>query len=269
MNKALTIIKFELRRNLRLIIIWSVCISLMSVLTLILFPYMKDQAASLRQALSGFPPEVLEAFGSSSDSLTKLNEFFNTKFLSLFVIINAIFGAFLIASITGKEINDTSIVQIFTKKISRTKILLSKYTSFTILMILSNVISLVLSYLTAVIFIKEGVSLQFFVVGYIASFLAQMVFATIAMFVSVAWNESIALFSAIGLSLGLFTFDAVSRFKGMPEFAKFLTPFYYLDLKGTASTETLKFENVLILAVLVVIFVIASIIFYRRRDVNV
>ncbi len=269
MNKALTIIEFELKRNLKLIVIWSVAVSLFAVLTIAMFPYLKDQAASLQQALSGFPPEILDALGSSSDSLTRLNEYFNSKFLFMFVIINAIFGAYLISSITGKEINDTSIAQIFLKKVSRTTILLSKYSSFVILLFASNFVSLVLSYLTALVFIKDEVSLKFFVVGYIAAFFVQLVFATVGMFISIVWSESLALFSAIGLSLGLFIFDAISRFKGMPEFVKYLTPYYYQDLKGTAMNETLKPENILILVVMIIMFVVASVIAFRKKDVDV
>lgn len=123
--------------------------------------------------------------------------------------------------------------------------------------------------MTALLVIDGGISFKFLLVGYFASFMVQLVFATVAMFVSIVINESVALFTSIGLSLGMFIFDAIARMKGIPDFVKYLTPYYYLDLKGTAETESLKPEYMLILLVVIIIFVIASVITFRRKDVNV
>lgn len=269
LNKATTVFMFEFKRHLKLMIFWGLIFASMAVMLIALFGTIKEQAAQMTEVLKGFPPELLEAFGSDAKTLVEFKGYYNTKFLSTLIIINSIIGGYILNRMLVKELNDGSVFILFLKKIKRQNIFLTKFAAFVILLGISNLVVLLISSLSSKFLGSENAFYpQFFFAAFSAGFIVQILFSVIAMFVGLVKSEGVALFAGLALTLGSFMVDTLSRIPGVPEFVRYLTPFYYLDLNGITKTSSLKPENIIVLIVAIVIIVVFSLVRYRTKEVQ-
>jgi ABC-2 type transport system permease protein len=264
MNK---IVAFELRKSFRNVLIWCIVTSLLCILLLAFFETIKERAAAIDSITETLPPELLKSFGTSS--FTDIEGYFNGRFLFLFIIMNSVWGASSLAGITGKELNNSNIVLVFTRRVSKLKIFLSKVFAFLINIFSINFITFIVTLVSIKVFTSESINLQFFASAFIGALVVQLVFSSLGLLIGVLRNESVALFAVLGLTIGGFIVDTLARVDGGPEFLKYFTPYYYLDLENISVADALRPERILALIVFILLVAFISYRIFKRKEIQI
>jgi ABC-2 type transport system permease protein len=262
------IVAFEFRKSLRGVLIWCAVTSFLCIILLAFFETIKERADAINSLTDTLPPELLKSFGTSS--FTDIEGYFNGRFLFLFIIMNSVWGASSLAGITGKELNNSNIVLLFTRRVSKLKVFTSKIAAFLINMFLINFVTFLVTIASIKIFTtEENLSIQFFAASFVGAFVVQLVFSSIGLLIGVIKSESAALFSVLGLTIGGFIIDTIARIDGGPEFLKYFTPYYYLDLENISVADALRPERMIALLVFTIVVAVISYRIFKRKEIQI
>ena len=120
----MNIFKFEFKRQFKSLIIWSIVCSALVIMFMALFPSMKDMGMQelVGDKLGAMPSTLLEAF-----NIDEMMDFSNIKdymgyCLQYIVMAAGIYGLILGASALSKEEKDGTIEFLYSKPITRNKI---------------------------------------------------------------------------------------------------------------------------------------------------
>ncbi len=262
------VIKFEFKKSFRNVFIWASIIGALCAFLMGFFETVKSSAEAIKSLTESLPPELLKAFGTSS--FTDIEGYFNGRFLFLFIIMNSVWGAATIAGITGKEINNKNITMLFVRNITRLNIYLGKLSTFLINMILINLVAFVVTLVSISLFTTEdNVSISFFAASFLGALIVQLVFSSIGLLIGVVKNETMAVFSVLGLTIIGFIVDTISRVEGGPEFLKYLTPYFYLDLENTSVIDSLHPERMIVLVIFTIVVSILSYRVFKQKEIQI
>lgn len=133
------ILKFEIKQNLNLTLIWSIAISIFATIYLAMSPIFIDQADIITDLMASLGEDVLKGFGINFESFFTPVGFFSYIGGYLFAALGVqamMYGlkAFL------KEKNNKSTDFLFTKPISRNQIFWGKTTANVLLLALTQII---------------------------------------------------------------------------------------------------------------------------------
>ncbi|MFW5720205.1 MAG: ABC transporter permease subunit [Candidatus Dojkabacteria bacterium] len=265
----LTIIQFGLKKNIKIIIIWSVIWALMSVMTLALFTSIKEQASQLEDLLSSYPESILEAFGTTATSLTTVEGFYSSQVLSLLLLAGGIFAVYLGVNSTGKEISDKSISFLLSRPIGRYTIYFSKMFVSILLLITTNLIIYAISIAGIPLFTEEAIPWNYFFSVCIVSVLFQLTFLTLGQGLSVIIGDGKS--TAFGAALAIITLiiDAISGLDGVPAFVKYLTPYHYVDLTYITTDSAIKSPEFLFFVVSALLFASIGAFAFKKKDIEI
>lgn len=271
MNKTFWILYYEFKKNIRLLLIWSILWLLMAFAVIATFDGLAANSAELEVLYKSFPPELLQAFSIDPTKPNDFPSFFNSQFFVLYLIASAILIVFLAVSKIGKEITNKNLTFLLIKPVTRGKIFLAKYFAVIAQMTISNFILLTASTLLFKVGIKSisEVPVQYFVNLFFLSIVFQLFFIGVAFLLSSLLSEGKALGIGIGISVIGFFMNFLTAIKGVPEFLKYFNPFYYLDLLQVSNEGFIALERNLPLIILGIILSAVAFFVFKRKDVEV
>jgi len=260
----------EFKRNAKSLILWTVIVAGLAGLMLFMFPAFKDSFDQLEDLLAIYPPEFLEAFGLGEDGLdmSTIYGWFGVEGYLFVMLIGGSYAAILGSSILSKEEDDKTIEFLLSKPISRTQIIFGKA-----IVVLTNLIilNIAVSIFLLIAFATLG---EFNVVIWLlyafAPLLLQLFFASIAMFISIFITKSRQVMSiSLGLSIGLYVVDLISKLTDNAEFLKYFTPYEYINAISIVENQRIEPLYLLISITVIAISLIASWQLYIRKDISV
>ena len=130
----MNIFKFEFKRNLKSLIYWSIGASAIILVFMGLFPSMKDMGMQelVGSKLDALPPAVLEIFNFSSvTDFSKINDYMGYTFQYIAMAFG-IYGVTLGVNSIIQEESEGTIEFLYSKPVSRSKILWSKILSIAV-----------------------------------------------------------------------------------------------------------------------------------------
>lgn len=271
MNKFFTILSFEIKRNWRLIAIWTFLWLLMAFSIIATFDGLAANAETLEVLYKSFPPEILEAFAIDPDKPNDFPSFFNSQFFVLYILSSAILAIWLSVSKIAKEITSRNLTFLLTKPINRGGIYLAKASAVSVELILSNFLLILASiflFQVGIQSISEVPVLYFFNLFVLAS-VFQVFFLGIGCLLSAWLMDSKAL--GIGVMFGVvgFFMNFLTAIQGVPSFLKYFNPFWYLDLLNVGNESFVSFSQSWPLLVLGLIFLLIGLFVFKNRDVEV
>lgn len=270
MREIWHIITNETRKQFKPVFIWSIVMALLSVANIAFFDSLASEGDALTAALQSLPKALLEGLAIDSKFISSVPSYFNGNFMSVFLMVNALFAAYLINSLLAKRVEDGRIIFLFSRSISRANIFLAKAVTAVSLLAASNFIIIGISYLVGKATIHNAeVPVQYFVAVGVAGFLYQNLLMSVAAVVGNLFSSTLGLAASGICSFGFVIFDVLVGISDMPKFLRFLSPYYYLNLQYIADNQALKTPDHLLLALWAIgLFAIAGIVF-RRREVNI
>lgn len=138
----------EFKWNLKPTLIWALSLSCAGIFFICLYPSFTGDMEAVNKLMEQYPPEILKALGLGPDGLGSFQGFYS--FVLVYVILcSSIQGLVTGIQVIGKESARKTCDFLFTKPVSRIRILANKYLAVVLCMIISGFIYFGVSFLFA------------------------------------------------------------------------------------------------------------------------
>ena len=259
----MTMLKHECRMNLKVLLVWILCIGISCCGCILLFSSVEESMAQMAQTFAGMG-SFSTAFGMDKISIATLNGYYSAEISIIFSLGGAMFSAMLGASLLSKEEEGHTSEFLYTLPLRRGHVLNWKYIS---MLVLTLVFHCVCMGMEVIGFLGVGSEIfwqEYFVYHVMVLFL-QIEIGSICFLVSaICKKKQIGL--ALGLSVLLYLMDIMCRIVPDLKFLKWLTPYYYANAANLFSGGDVEYGALLVSVVISALSLVAAGIIYRKRD---
>jgi len=257
----------ELKMRFKSVVAWSVAVAAVLFVFASLFSSFAAQAASVNEAISKYPPQLLAAFGLNGIDLSTIPGYFGFVFLlvQLCLAIQAANYGFSIVSIEEREWTADFLL---TKPVNRSRVLTAKFLAALTGLTVTN----------AAVWVGSLDSLSLFKAGrtysgpalvlLLASIVVfQLFFLSVGLVVSLVVKRvrSVTPY-AMGLGLGMYVLSAFGDMLGTSILEK-ITPFKHFDPHYILEKQAYDAPLVLVSVAVILVCVGGSYLLYTRRDI--
>lgn len=257
----------ELRSYRQSTIIWTLSLSAVAILFMLMYPaFTKDVAAS-RQTLAGLPLAFRQAAGISLANFFTMYGFY-AYLLNFLVLAAAIQAMNLGVGIISKEETDKTADFLLAKPISRASVVTSKLSAAVSLLLLTNLVFVSVSLAAAKLIAPQPFGSKIFLLIAATILLTQIAFLALGAFVSVLLPKVKSVIAvSIPVVFAFFILGAIGAIVG-ENTIRYFTPFKYFDssyiiMNGAYETRFLTLEAVLVVASIVMTYVV-----FIRKDIR-
>ena len=263
----MNIYKQELKFYRRSAIIWMLVFGFGIFAYMSLLPaFAKDIPASLK-ILNGFPPAVWAALGIKIDIFFTVFGFFG-YLLTYMWMVGAIQAMNLGTGILSKEISSKTADFLLSKPVSRFKVLTSKLLAALTILVLTNIVFAISSYLSALAFSSAPFNKGKFLLICTTMIFVQFFFLALGYLVSVLVPKiKTVLAYTLPIVFGFFIVGLLDSVIGT-EAIRYITPFKYFDITYMLANNSYDIKFLLTDAVVVVVCIILTYVIYLRKDVQ-
>ena len=271
----MNIFKFEFKRLLKSCIIWSLVCGGLIVLFMALFPTMEDMGMQqlVNNKMGGMSIEVLKAF--NIDAALDFTDIFNYLGYAIqyVAMASAVYGAILGVNALIKEESEGTIEFLYSKPITRTKIVTAKLCSVAVIYYVYIIILSIFTMGVCYVVKPEDVEVMELIINiksvFIGISLLGFIFMSLGMLIS-AFIKSDK--GAIPISIGIFFVSyflgIIGKLKESFNWFKYFSPFDYY-----ASGEILKdgfdVTFVVIGLCIIAVSIAGSYFVYKKKDMNI
>ena len=237
------LIRHELRRGWKSLLIWTCAISAFMIFSLIIFPEMKNQMDSISTVFASMGA-FTKAFGMETLNFGTLTGFYGVECGNILGIGGALFAALLgISALAGEEKNGTAEL-LLTHPLSRAEVVTEKLISILIQIVILNAAVFLFS-IGAIACIGEAVPWKEIGLLHLSFFLLQIEIAAICFGISACiWRGGLGI--GLGLAITLYFLNIIANLSTKAELLKYITPFGYADGADIIAKGTLQGNRVLI-----------------------
>lgn len=228
--------------------------------------FAKDVTGSMK-VLENFPPALRAALGIKLDIFFTVFGFFG-YLLTYMWMVGAVQAMNLGAGILSKEIAGKTADFLLSKPVSRVKVLTSKLMVALTILVLTNIVFVISSYISAKAFETATFdSGKFFLMAGTMIFV-QLFFLALGYLVSVVVPKiKTVLAYSLPIVFGLFIIGLLDSVIGT-EAIRYITPFKYFDFTYILDHGSYDWKFVLTDAVVIVVCVVATYIIYLKKDIR-
>ncbi|MDY7083011.1 MAG: ABC transporter permease subunit [Halobacteria archaeon] len=226
----LEIALFESRRKTRSILSITGFMTVLSSLSIALFPSLKESSVDLANYLEGMSPEVRRAFAGSVTDISTIEGFLVVEvYQSMWLLLLGVYFAYAAASLISSEVQDESLDLVLITPISRAEYVVGKFFSLVTTVVAVDLLMYLVVYF-GVTFVDESVDPELLLVlhtAFVAYFLAC---SGLGLLSSVIFNrERKAQVVAIASIFGMFLVDTLTidtdyEWVGDFAFSRYLDP---------------------------------------------
>jgi ABC-2 type transport system permease protein len=262
-----TIYLHEIRTRMRSVIVWSLSISALIFVFFAIFPGFADQADLINQAMTQFPPALLEAFGMNRANMATVPGFFSLIFLFVQLCLAIQAGNYGFGLVSVEE-NELTADFLLSKPVSRAQVLTSKLLAALTSLTITNAVIWAVTFLSIAAFhgkyTYEAGTLCL-LLGSIVIF--QLFFLSVGLVISLLVKRvrSVTPYS-LGLGFGMYVLSAFVGIFGTSEL-EYITPFKHLDPSYIVQNGSFDTPLVLLNLAVSLIALAFSYWLYIRRDI--
>lgn len=237
-----------------------------------LFPSFADKREEFNQLMEYYPKEFMDAFGieDTGSIFSTIENFLAMEQFNFIWPILAIAFAVTIggASIAG-EIESGTIEIILSQPVSRIKIFFAKYLAGLLLVAFFTALSVFTAIPLAMAY-----NIDYQASHYLTMFVIALLFAwaimSIAFFFSVIFNsKGKAYFIPVGILIVMYVLKIISSLKDSLKDFQYASFFYYFDANKSLIDNTIDGWSYLVFGGAIVIFTIAAVIWFNKRDIAI
>lgn len=222
----MTVIRYEMNRGKRSLMIWTAAIGFLLLVCVLLFPEIGKQADMIDEVYSSMGA-MTEAFGMDRVNMSDALGFYGIECGNVLGIGGAFFAALLgILALAGEEKNKTAEF-LLTHPISRTRIVAEKLTSLMLQVFILNIMTMVIG-IAAFFVIGESIAWKEFFLLHAAYLLMMLEIACICFGISAFMRQGGAGLG-IGIAAMLYFMNIIANISEKAEFLKYITPFGYTE----------------------------------------
>jgi ABC-2 type transport system permease protein len=258
----------ELKSYRKSTAIWTLSLCTMTVLILLMFPaFTKDIAASQR-ILENLPAALRDALGLSLQYFFTVYGFYSYM-LTFIVLAAAVQATSLGVGIISKEISGKTADFLLTRPISRIDVITSKLAAALCLVILTNVVLLTVSLITAQRVAPNGFNGTTFTLLVSSVFFVQLAFLSLGFLLGVLLPK---VKSVISVSLPtvftLFIIGTLGAILGNT-IVRYITAFKFFDTTYIMSHNSYEPAFVVLEVLYVAVAITATYVIFMKKDIRV
>jgi len=259
----------ELRAHRRSLIYWSIGMLFMIWAGMTKFGAYEKSGQPVNELFKGLPKGLAAVFGVGNIDLTKAVGFYAILFLYL-IVMASIHASLLGAGILADEERDKTAEFLYTKPISRAKVITEKLLAALTLITMLNIVTLLSSIFIVDSYNKRASVNKEIILMMIGMFVVQIIFISIGMAAAAVVRKPKR--AAVAVSTIMFSTFFLSLWLDMTEklpWLKYFTPFKYFD--GKEIVNNIKLDPVyIVISVGIIIFMIClTYVFYQKRDLSI
>ena len=260
-------IKRELKVNLKSFLIWLIVLISIFGLVFVMYPSImnSENIKNMEELIKIFPEEVLKLFNMDISSLTSAFGWLKTEGFVFILLITGMYSSILSSNILLKEESDKTIEYLYSKPISRNKIITSK--------IIAGLIYICLLILGILFFnliclsLIETFDLKLFLLLSLSPFLVCIPLFFISMFISCFFNKTKKMF---GISICLvfisYFLMILSNLGDQTNFFKYFSIYSLGDSRYIILNNNIPILNIILSMFIVIIFIFGIYKIYNRKE---
>lgn len=239
----MTLIRHELRRGRKSLLIWTGAIGAFLVACLLIFPEMKGQMDGISSIFASMGA-FTKAFGMETLNFGTLTGFYGIECGNILGIGGALFAALLGISALAREEKDGTAELLLTHPLSRAEIVTKKLIAILIQILILNAAVFLLA-IGSIAAIGETIPWKEVSLLHFSFFLLQIETAAVCFGISACiWRGGLGI--GLGLAIGLYFMNIIANLSSRAEFLKYITPFGYTDGADIIAKGMLQGTRILI-----------------------
>ena len=258
-----SIYRYEIRANLKSLLLWAVCVGGMGFACILLFPDVKENMGEVAESFASMGA-FSDAFGMSQLNIATLVGFYATEVGTIHALGGAMFAAMISTTMLSKEEDGHTGEFLFSLPIGKGKVVAAKWCAIMTHVALFNLFCVGM-YLGGIMSLGETIPTENFILYHMLQLLMQMEIAAICYAVS-AFLKKNRLGLGLGIVLFLYVYDLISRVAPNLSDHKAISPFSYANAADVLGTGEAAVPAVLIGCMVLMLGVCAAHIVYGRRD---
>ncbi|MDP2872053.1 MAG: ABC transporter permease subunit [Bacillota bacterium] len=224
----------ELRLNRRSLIVWGIVTVIVIGVYLGFFPYMKDP--DLIKALDAYPEAIKSALSLNAAMFGDVNRYHGGLVMLYVLLMLTIYSFMLAGGLVARDSDLGTAEFLYTKPVTRSQLMTAKVSAFLCVMLVLWTLTLAASTVVGLMVAPGeydiGVQLWIHVAGLLASLAAGGIAFAAAPFINRMQGTTSL---GIGLGLGFFMIDAVSKMTKKLDALKYLGIHHYASLGDAAA----------------------------------
>ncbi len=261
----MTLIRHELRRGWKALLVWTSAIGAFIVICLLIFPEMKSQMDSISTMFASMGA-FTKAFGMETLNFGTLTGYYGIECGNILGIGGALFAALLGISALAREEKDGTAELLLTHPMSRAEIVTEKLAAVLIQIVALNAAVFLLA-VGSIAVIGEAVPWKEVGLLHLSFFLLQIELACVCFGISACiWRGGMGI--GLGLAIALYFMNIIANLSEKAEFLKYITPFGYADGAAILSEGSLNGVRVLIGAGFAAAGIALAYWRYCRKDIR-
>jgi len=255
--------KYELKSNIKALLIWALAVGGMGLLCIILYSSMETSMEEMAESMASMGA-LSDAFGMSTLSIATLKGYFATEIGAIHSLGSSMFAASIAAVVLSKEEDNHTAEFTFTLPATRIKVIIAKYASILINIAAFTVICAAL-YIIGFVSLGEELPAKEFFTFMGLQLMMNLEIAAICFMLS-ACSKKNRLGIGISLAMILYAFDIVFRVIPDMKDVMFITPFSYSNASQIFSNADLDISAVTLSVIVIIGLTALSAFVYNRRD---
>lgn len=258
-----TLLKHEIKTNLKLVIIWFVCVAGMGFACILMFSGMEEDMEEMAQGFASMGA-FADAFGMSSLSIGTLVGFYATEIGVIHSLGGSMFGAIISTTMLSKEEDGHTGEFLLTLPLNRNKVVLAKWIAVIVLIALFN-LGCTAVYVLGFFAVGEEIPTREYITFHGMQFMLHLEIAALCYAVS-AFSKKNKLGVGMGIVLLSYAYDLMARV--IPDLKDFIavSPFSYANASDIFSKADFRYEAVIIGIVVIVVSLGTAFVHYNRKD---
>ncbi|MBC8060531.1 MAG: ABC transporter permease subunit [Clostridiaceae bacterium] len=260
----MTIVKHELKMNLKSLLIWSITIGIMAFAFMLMFPLLKDSLKGMEDQIKSMK-EFSAAFDLDKLSVYTPMGYYGTQVGYILSLGGSMFAALLGTGMLSKEEGGHTAEFLLSTPISRGNVVLQKMWAMLITIILFELAYIILI-LISFILIGEPIAGKEFWLYHVAQFCMHLEIACICFCIS-AFLKKASIGLGLALSLSLYFLDIIEKTISKLEVLKYITPFTYAGAGDIMTNGRIQGDLLLIGITVSILCVTISYVKYVKKDI--
>lgn len=261
-------LKKEFKCNIKSLIIWIGIIAFLLLVVFAIYPSMMQENANMTEMMKEmFSPEVLRLFNMDIVGFDSVFGWIATEGYLLLVLLGGSYFAILGGTILLKEQDDHTIDFLYSKPISKNKIVTSKILLGLLYILifcggiaLINFIGLTLS--------NDFDFIKWLLISVLPIFVC-LFFFMISLLISLGFKKtSTSIGANLGAVFGFYILSMLGALSDKIEFLKYLSPFYYTDARSVLENSTIDILNIGIVTICSIVFGVLLYISYNKKELG-
>lgn len=259
----MTLLKHELKMNLKTLLIWALSVGILCAGCILLFKSLEESMKGMADAYSNMGA-FSAALGMDKLNVSTLEGFYGAEVALMFAIGGAMFAAMTGAAMLSKEEEGHTSEFLLTLPMERGAVVLSKYAAMVLLVLLFNAMTvlLILAGFAGIGEMPEGES---FVLYHGMQLLMQLEIGSVCFLIS-AVSKRRQLGASLGFAMVLYMADLMCRIIPDLEKLKYVTPYYFSNGADIFAGGKPEGEMIVISLAVTLLSVVTAAVVYGKRD---